>query len=61
MPSLNVSLSEWEEIVKTFPLCHPERNEVEPRDLRISERFHVKLVRRSFDSLRSLRMTDLID
>ena len=31
--------------------CHPERNEMESRDLRISLRFAVKLVPRSLDSL----------
>ena len=41
--------------------CHPERNAVEPRDLRILDLRRLKLVRRSFDSLRSLRMTDLVD
>ena len=36
--------------------CHPERNEMESRDLHTSGTFYVELVRRSFDSLRSLRM-----
>ena len=47
-----------------FPMvkgkCHPERNEVESRDLRTVMIFAVKLVRRSFDSLCSLRMTNLV-
>ena len=41
-------------------ICHPERNEMESRDLRIVMTYNVKLVRRSFDSLRSLRMTKLL-
>ena len=47
-----------------FPMvkgkCHPERNEVESRDLRTMMTFVVKSVRRSFDSLCSLRMTKLM-
>jgi hypothetical protein len=39
--------------------CHPERSETKPRDLRILFRFAVESVPRSFDSLRSLRMTAL--
>ena len=35
----------------------PSGTKVKSRDLRTNERFHVKSVRRSFDSLRSLRMT----
>ena len=38
-------------------ICHSERNGVKSRDLRIFNMYKVKLVRRSFDSLRSLRMT----
>ena len=37
--------------------CHPERNEMEPRDLRILDLLCFELVCRSFGSLRSLRMT----
>jgi len=37
--------------------CHPERNEMESRDLRTKRLLCRNLVRRSFDSLRSLRMT----
>ena len=37
--------------------CHPERNEVKSRDLGTFGTFQPQLVRRSFDSLRSLRMT----
>ena len=37
--------------------CHPERNEIEPSDLRILELLCRELMRRSFDSLRSLGMT----
>ena len=39
-------------------ICHPERNEVESRDLRTVDTCQLKSVRRSFDSLRSLRMTN---
>ena len=35
----------------THRSCHPERNEMESRDLRISLRFAVKSVPRSLDSL----------
>ena len=41
------------------PLCHLERNEVESRDLRIDERFLVKLVRRSLHALRLVGMTQI--
>ena len=37
--------------------CHPERNEMESRDLRIFELLSCESVRRSFDSLWSLRIT----
>ena len=37
--------------------CHPERSVAKSKDLRISITFAVKFVPRSFDSLRSLRMT----
>ena len=51
-------LSNWI-LRKSSLLCHPERNEMESRDLRTDDRFCVNLVRRSFDSLCSLRMTNL--
>ena len=38
-------------------VCYPERNEMESRGLRTFDMYKVKLVRRPFDSLRSLRMT----
>ena len=34
--------------------CHPEWSEAESRDLRTDEAKKVKLVRRSFDSLRAI-------
>ena len=41
-------------------ICHPERNEMKSRDLRTFETIAVYGVRRSFDLLRSLRMTSLV-
>ena len=38
-------------------ICHPERSVAESKDLRILLTFAVNSVRRSFGSLRSLRMT----
>ena len=35
---------------KSIQVCHPERNEVESRDLRTFDVFQLKSVRRSFDS-----------
>ena len=38
-------------------VCHSERSAAESKNLRTFEIFQLKSVRRSFDSLRSLRMT----
>ena len=39
--------------------CHPEWSEAESRDLRTGSLFNQAIMRRSFDSLRSLKMTRL--
>ena len=39
--------------------CHPERNEVKPKDLRTKALHSSITMRRFFDSLRSLRMTSV--
>ena len=59
--ALNVSSAELYDGSAQPKVCHPERKELESRDLGTGMTYMVKLVRRSFDSLRSLRMTNLVD